>query len=1274
MQSSSAGGSNPTVQDLIEQIVTLERQKWTLLSEELTKQTASSSASNNANQSQNEILLKKLQQRRTLLTNEVRLLQEPEEVVEDDAADIDVLDDDAHKVTSATADTSDGNEDTESIRDSEEISLLNRHMLRMIRQNSNPKDKPLAYRAKPLYTLPNTINYGLLFPDTKPTSIISPDKDIPLSKDTRQRVRSIRLVTNRMSVSSQPGEEVLSEDEPDEAVDHDEDLATTSIPDHYSPEREDSATMHARSQTPDDLPSGNPKTYSMYSEMSNTANNSVDTSIEFCIVGADWDVLMKEQSLVTPLVTPKLEWRYPLKVNEQVSNTKDIQEQNFFFPSGVKVELVSKAVMEVKTRLYNFKRHIVPFSNRKGIPLYASCLTIIQAYSVEEIKSKDRKILLNLVRNYKSEYAAKCIQKTYRKYLEYKKLKEWMTIDPNDASAKLFAQKQRPSISTRESFQAVDASGRTSFLKSHSTSEHHLFHSLTPTNSTTGGSTNGSMSNNTPQKTGFFSKLFRRNSASQPSSTSTTPHATAASNSHTQAVFGAAHPPLLAPIGEGSSHGVASTGLSLSAHDSSKLVQSIPEVGQEDSVDQSGDTADSDANNVPSISTDYDSNSIKSLSSGLTSPINYSEKVMPEEEPLKDGVMREADQSTDEQVDSAPPKVVDPDDALLASFDFSNKVIVGQKVYCIISPTPEYTFIFTVLDAIAEAEYRLNQRIQENLKQYTTEEITELRCRFLTQVEIYIEEYLSHPACHLQDLSNNFAVARRTYGSKLNILHRSDRLGTKNMILDKFLGREIRGGDGGNGIKLVKRKNRNADENMSIHSWSDMEDISTTNDLSPALRINTGSAGNGSSPRAHQSPKRSSINSRSRRLSESSIMLTGSVNGNTNNEVNNNIRGQSLHEVNRCSIRVREYINKTMSIDMNQLLSTKEWSCAVLFSHLNATIVFKIINLLLMEKSLVIYGTNPGVVTAITMGVVNLISPFIWEGIFVPLVPDAARALFEAPVPLIIGTVYPPKPADVSPGTAILHLNDDIANIKLQVAVPKPATAASSTLSPEAATQSTAQDNAPKIKEMEFMSWFVRLPEVSADMPIDEEISKRINHTRKLLNHFIKDKIHIVNNELVLSLQNLEKQEASKHGAHTPDPSHRAPRLANTRKVYDRNFTVKNNTDRLLMSHLPGSIVNQLRVLLSSIKRYNYSFFGALVNDPSAWRRFIRKPFQSSNGLQPGAMYFDGEMEEDFIPAEQFLEPLRNQLEFQEAMVKTQLFVSFMDRLRKEHLMLDHIR
>ena len=85
-------------------------------------------------------------------------------------------------------------------------------------------------------------------------------------------------------------------------------------------------------------------------------------------------------------------------------------------------------------------------------------------------------------------------------------------------------------------------------------------------------------------------------------------------------------------------------------------------------------------------------------------------------------------------------------------------------------------------------------------------------------------------------------------------------------------------------------------------------------------------------------------------------------------------------------IRVSGYI-ADFPICVSSLLSTQEWTAAVLFTHLSSQIVCKIINLLLMEKSLIIHGKNAGIVTSITMAVLHLIEPFCWEGIFVPLVP-----------------------------------------------------------------------------------------------------------------------------------------------------------------------------------------------------------------------------------------------------------------------------------------------
>jgi hypothetical protein len=100
-------------------------------------------------------------------------------------------------------------------------------------------------------------------------------------------------------------------------------------------------------------------------------------------------------------------------------------------------------------------------------------------------------------------------------------------------------------------------------------------------------------------------------------------------------------------------------------------------------------------------------------------------------------------------------------------------------------------------------------------------------------------------------------------------------------------------------------------------------------------------------------------------------------------------------------IHVKDYVNNfTMPY---ALPSTKEWSTAVLLSVVSPDQIIKITTLLLMEKSLVIVGDNVTLVSTIAFAVTNLIAPFTWEGVFVPLIPDNARELFEAPVPFILG-------------------------------------------------------------------------------------------------------------------------------------------------------------------------------------------------------------------------------------------------------------------------------
>ena len=188
--------------------------------------------------------------------------------------------------------------------------------------------------------------------------------------------------------------------------------------------------------------------------------------------------------------------------------------------------------------------------------------------------------------------------------------------------------------------------------------------------------------------------------------------------------------------------------------------------------------------------------------------------------------------------------------------------------------------------------------------------------------------------------------------------------------------------------------------------------------------------------------------------------------------------------------------------------------------------------------------------TALAFAVINLLAPFTWEGVFVPMVPDSARELFGAPVPFILGTTSPPRTEDLSPTAAVLFLQESVSFVTdatcemwnnsvtarraAQAGFAKRLTSVADAVS--AAIVTTANQNQSKIKTktkveeyqsktrthwtsdipnpapipapistptpnpvsntkhmtIEYTTWFTRLPDVSADMPFSEQLEREV--------------------------------------------------------------------------------------------------------------------------------------------------------------------------------------
>jgi DENN (AEX-3) domain len=144
---------------------------------------------------------------------------------------------------------------------------------------------------------------------------------------------------------------------------------------------------------------------------------------------------------------------------------------------------------------------------------------------------------------------------------------------------------------------------------------------------------------------------------------------------------------------------------------------------------------------------------------------------------------------------------------------------------------------------------------------------------------------------------------------------------------------------------------------------------------------------------------------------------------------------------------------------------------------------------------------------------IGLIAPFCWEGIFVPLVPDDVREIFDAPVPFIVGTTSPPRTSDVTAVAAmlILHENDTVVDLSSGPTTPKKhfshgsgsggsrGSRGSTPLSGGGATGDFNGTDGGTASTVEYMSWFSMLPEVNADMPPNEALEEQIDYTRRVL-------------------------------------------------------------------------------------------------------------------------------------------------------------------------------
>lgn len=292
-------------------------------------------------------------------------------------------------------------------------------------------------------------------------------------------------------------------------------------------------------------------------------------------------------------------------------------------------------------------------------------------------------------------------------------------------------------------------------------------------------------------------------------------------------------------------------------------------------------------------------------------------------------------------------------------------------------------------------------------------------------------------------------------------------------------------------------------------------------------------------------------------------------------------------------------------------------------------------NLLLLEKSIVIYGTDVGIVSAIASALMEIVLPFNWEGVFVPVMPYIAKEVLQAPVPFIIGSTSLPKMEDLSPNAAIIFLDAKIGCRDVPI---------------------------------EECAWFMSIPEVDANMPVGDSLCKLLKHANQRLGKYLplyheripttgKSTFQVTeltptNNTSTVSVSRSaapiygDDLTASTIAASVSSPTS-LKHVIGMNNHHNHRFSPA-DLQKVFFYDLSEESKQLIHKVLDAIARHNLAFCGDAAHT-GGWIQYCK--YNKHTGL------------EEFYP-QWFMQPRRATTEFQEALVHTQLFVSYLDKLR----------
>jgi len=87
----------------------------------------------------------------------------------------------------------------------------------------------------------------------------------------------------------------------------------------------------------------------------------------------------------------------------------------------------------------------------------------------------------------------------------------------------------------------------------------------------------------------------------------------------------------------------------------------------------------------------------------------------------------------------------------------------------------------------------------------------------------------------------------------------------------------------------------------------------------------------------------------------------------------------------------------------NEDIQIAEWGIPTLFHKLSLHNIITLLTAILIEKQTIIVCNNLGYLSAVTLSLLPLLRPYVYQGVFVPILPATWTEYLQAPVPFVIG-------------------------------------------------------------------------------------------------------------------------------------------------------------------------------------------------------------------------------------------------------------------------------